>query len=221
MSWSNSSPFAGVAPRSEAMLDLRLRGVKERVLEPTAGRLARWMGPTALTVASLTTALATAALAWADLRWLALTAWLISRLFDGLDGPVARARDQATDFGGYLDIVGDTIGYAVVPLGVALGVDERTTWIALAVLLASFFVNSISWTYLAAVLEKRGEGAASTGEMTTVTMRPALIEGTETIVLFSLFIAFPALAAWWFATMAALVSVNVVQRLAWARGALS
>jgi len=202
------------------MLDLRLRVVKELALEPTARVLAQWVGPTTLTVASLVTALATAGLAWADLRWAALGSWLLSRLLDGLDGPVARARNQATDFGGYLDIVGDTVGYAVIPIGVALGVDQRSTWIALGALLAAFFVNAISWTYLAAVLEKRGEGASTTGEMTTVTMRPALIEGTETIVAFSLFVAFPTLATWWFAAMAALVAVNVVQRLVWARGAL-
>lgn len=203
------------------MLDLRLRVVKERALEPTAVVLARWVGPTALTLGSLTTALATAGLAWAGVRWAALAAWLISRLLDGLDGPVARARDQANDFGGYLDIVGDTIGYAVIPLGVALGVDQRSTWIALGAMLAAFFVNTVSWTYLAAVLEKRGEGSSTTGEMTTVTMRPALIEGTETIVAFALFIAFPSLATSWFAAMAALVTVNVVQRLAWARKALT
>jgi len=203
------------------MLDLRLRVVKERALEPTARVLARWVGPTALTVGSLTAALATAGLAWAGFRWAALAAWLISRLLDGLDGPVARAKHQATDFGGYLDIIGDTIGYALIPLGVALGVDQRSTWIALGAMLAAFFVNTISWTYLAAVLEKRGEGASATGEMTTVTMRPALIEGTETIVAFALFVAFPALATWWFASMAALVAVNVVQRLVWARGALT
>lgn len=203
------------------MLDLRLRVVKERALEPVAAGLARWVDPTALTVGSLALALVTAGLSWADLPWAALAAWLLSRLLDGLDGPVARARNQATDFGGYLDIVGDTIGYAVVPLGVALGVDHRSTWIALSALLAAFFVNSISWTFLAAVLEKRGQGASTTGEMTTVTMRPALIEGTETIVLFSAFVAFPTLATWWFAVMAALVAVNVAQRLVWARGALT
>lgn len=203
------------------MLDLRLRIVKERALEPVAAGLARWVGPTALTLGSLTLAFVTAGLSWAELPWAALAAWLLSRLLDGLDGPVARARNQATDFGGYLDIVGDTIGYAVVPLGVALGADQRSTWIALSALLATFFVNSISWTFLAAVLEKRGQGASTTGEMTTITMRPALIEGTETIVLFSVFVAFPTLATWWFAVMAALVAVNVAQRLVWARGALT
>lgn len=203
------------------MLDLRLRATKERLVEPAAAGIARWVGPTALTIGSLGLAIACAGLSWTGRSWLALAAWLLSRLLDGLDGPVARARGQASDFGGYLDIVGDTVGYALVPLGVALGVDQRSTWIALGALLASFFVNSISWTYLAAVLEKHGRGASATGEMTSITMPPALIEGSETIVLFSLFVAFPGLATWWFAGMATLVAVNVVQRVVWAKGALA
>jgi SAM-dependent methyltransferase len=41
-------------------------------------------------------------------------------------------------------------------------------------------------------------------------------EGTETIVLFTAFLAVPRVAPWLFSTMAALVAINVVQRLAWA-----
>ena len=145
-----------------------------------------------------------------------MSLWLIARLVDGLDGPVARVRGEAGDLGGYLDMLADTIGYALIPIGVALGVDERGTWIALAFLLAALYVNAISWTYPAAVLEKRGAGARQQGELTSVTMPPALIEGTETIVLFTLFLAFPERAAWLFATMAGLVAVNVLLRLRWA-----
>lgn len=47
-------------------------------------------------------------------------------------------------------------------------------------------------------------------------MRPALIEGTETIVVLSAFTAFPDLAPWIFSAMAALVAVNVIQSLRWA-----
>jgi phosphatidylglycerophosphate synthase len=199
------------------MLDLRLRPLKERVLEPTAAVLARRVSANALTGIALAVTLGAAALAAAGRPIAALAGWLLGRLLDGLDGPVARHRGAASDFGGYLDMVADTIGYAAVPIGVALGVDDRSTWIAVAVLLGMFFVNTISWSYLAAVLEKNGAGAAATGEMTTITMPPALVEGTETIVLFSLFIAFPQWSTWLFAAMAALVAVNVVQRMVWAR----
>lgn len=203
------------------MLDLRLRPLKERLLEPVAARLARRVSANAISATALVITLGAAVLAAAGQPIAAVGAWLIGRLLDGLDGLVARHRGAASDFGGYLDMVADTIGYAAVPIGVALGIDERSAWIAVSVLLGTFFINTISWSYLSAVLEKRGAGASTTGEMTTITMPPALVEGTETIVLFSLFIVFPQWATWLFAAMAALVAVNIVQRLAWAQRHLS
>lgn len=198
------------------MLDLRLRPTKDRLLDKAADALAPVIGPGTLTLASLTVTLAAAVAAWAGLRYVALVGWLLGRLLDGLDGPVARKRDQASDLGGYLDMLADTVGYVAVPVGVALGLDRAAGWVTVAVLLGILWVNGISWAYLAAILEKRGAGAPSTGEMTSVTMPPALVEGTETILIFSAFIVFPAFAPWIFAAMAILVTVNVVQRLAWA-----
>lgn len=199
------------------MLDARLRPLKERLLDPATTGLGARVGPDAISALALLVTFGAAGLAWADQPILALLAWLLGRLLDGLDGPVARRRGMASDWGGYVDIVADHVGYAVVPIGVALGIDSEAGWITVAVLLGAFFVNAISWSFLAAVLEKRGVGASSTGEMTTVTMPPALIEGTETIVLFSIFVTFPAIAPWVFAAMAAMVGVNIVQRLWWAR----
>ncbi len=199
------------------MLDRRLRPVKERLLGGPTRLLARRLSAGAVTTAALLVTLVAAALAWADQPVAALSAWLLGRLLDGLDGPVARARGETSDWGGYLDMVADTIGYAAVPIGVALGLDTTAGWVTVAVLEGVFFVNAISWAVLAAILEKRGAGARATGEMTTVTMPPALVEGTETIVLFSLFVALPGLAPWIFSFMAAMVGVNVGQRLWWAR----
>ncbi len=203
------------------MLDLRLRPLKDRLLALTAARIARHAQANTLTGLSVGITLAAAGLAAAGQPVGALVAWLAGRVLDGLDGPVARHQGAASDFGGYLDMVADTIGYAAVPIGVAIGADRHATWIAVAVLLGSFFVNAISWSYLAAVMEKNGAGASTTGEVTTITMPPALIEGTETIVVFSLFILLPEQATWLFAAMAALVGVNVIQRLIWARRILS
>lgn len=199
------------------MFDLRLRRAKEAAFEGPARLAARVVGPTPLTAASVTVCVGAGVSAWTGRHWWALGLWWVGRIFDGLDGPVARLRGVASDFGGYLDIIGDTIGYAVIPLGVAAAANLHSTWIAFGALLGSFFVNSVSWTFLAAVLEKQGAGASARGELTTVTMAPALIEGAETIVLFSVFLAFPTAAAALFAVMAGLVSVNVMQRIAWAR----
>jgi hypothetical protein len=48
-------------------------------------------------------------------------------------------------------------------------------------------------------------------------MPTGLIEGAETIVLFTAFLAVPALAPWVFAVMAAGVGITIVQRIIWAR----
>lgn len=198
------------------MFDLGLRPLKERLLEPTAQRLARHLSANVVTAIALAVTLGAAVLAAVGQPIAALLAWLAGRVLDGLDGPVARTRGEASDFGGYLDMLADTIGYAAVPIGVAVGVDERSAWIAVSVMLGTFFVNAISWSYLSAVLEKHGAGASATGELTTITMPQALIEGTETIVLFSLFITLPQWSTLLFWVMAALVAVNVGQRITWA-----
>lgn len=199
------------------MLDLTLRPLKDEALRRPAHALAPLVKPIWLTGLSLLASVLTAVLAWQGHTALAVATWLLGRVFDGLDGLVARLRQEVQDFGGYLDIVGDTVGYTLIPLGIALGVDTRSAWIATAVLLGSFYLNAVSWTYLSALLEKRGRGASSSGEVTSVAMPPALVEGTETIIFFTLFLALPALAPWLFSVMAVAVVVGVGQRLFHAR----
>lgn len=199
------------------MLDLRLRPTKDAALDPLARRLPRAVTPAGITGASLGVTLLAAGLAALGRPLLALSLWLAGRFLDGLDGALARCRGTSSDLGGFLDLLGDTVGYVAVPLGVAIGVDERSTWIAVSALMGTFYVNALSWSFLAAVLEKRGVGASATGETTSITMPPALVEGSETIVLFGLFIVLSQWAPWLFGLMAALVAVNVVQRVAWAR----
>lgn len=52
--------------------------------------------------------------------------------------------------------------------------------------------------------------------MTSVTMQPALIEGTETVVFYSLFLLFPNHMALLFAVFGGGVVITIVQRLVWA-----
>jgi phosphatidylglycerophosphate synthase len=202
------------------VLDLRLRRHKEALIGPAARRLAPWVAPVWLTLAAFAVTAFAAGAAWAALSAVAASAWLFARLLDGLDGAVARARGSASDLGGYLDMVLDTAGYSLVPLGVAASVDTRAGWVLVAVLLGSFYVNAISWAYLAAVLEKRSAGSAARGELTSITMPPGVVEGAETIALYTALLAVPRYAVWIFAAMAAGVLAGVVQRLIWARRTL-
>jgi phosphatidylglycerophosphate synthase len=199
------------------MLDRRLRRMKEAVLGPVASRMARVVSAGSVTALAFIFTVAAAGAAWAGLFAIALLAWLAGRLLDGLDGAVARERGVASDLGGYVDMVLDTVGYALVPLGVALWLDTRAGWIALGLMLAAFYVNTISWAYLAAILEKRSLGVEVSGELTTITMPSALVEGTETIAVFAVFLIIPNRAPLIFTVMAAAVMVGAVQRLNWAR----
>lgn len=199
------------------MLDSALRPVKDRCLAPMAAGPVGRVPPLALSASSLSTAIGAGVAAGQDLALLAVMLWLLSRLADGLDGAVARARGTAGDLGGYVDILFDTIGYAAIPLGVAAGLDTRAGWIVTAVLLATFYVNAVSWTYVAAVLGKREAGG---GGVTSVAMPRGLVEGTETIVFFTLALAVPSIAVWVFGVMAAAVAITVAERLWWARSVL-
>lgn len=199
------------------MLDDALRPTKDRLLGPVVRGPVGRVPPLALSLASLAAAVGAAVAAASGLPIVAVVLWLLSRFGDGLDGAVARHQGTASDRGGLLDIVVDTIGYAAVPLGIAVGVDTRTTWIVVAVLLAAFYVNAVSWTYLAALLEKRAQGAAARGSSTSTIMPRGLVEGTETIVFFAVALAWPDAAPAVLAIMAGAVAVTVAERLWWSR----
>ena len=151
-----------------------------------------------------------------QLYWLAFFSWFFNRAFDALDGVVARMQESQSDFGGYLDILVDFIVYAIIPIGLVLGQSSTAGYVALAVMLAVFYVNAASWMYLSAILEKRAVGAQVQGEQTSVTMPAGIIGGTETIILYSLFMIFNQWYVWLFGLMTILVVITIVQRLVWA-----
>lgn len=198
------------------MLDELLRPVKERALTPFAILLRGRAHPTAVTIFGFAFGIASAAFAARGSYGAALALWAVNRALDGLDGTLARVQGAQTDLGGYLDILLDFIVYAAIPI--ALVVADPTTPVAIAatVMLGSFYVNAGSWMYLSAILERRGAGARSRGELTTVTMPAGLIGGTETIVLYTLFFLFPHHLTVLFLVTALLVLVTAGQRLLWA-----
>jgi len=198
------------------MLDSALRPVKDRLLAPLARGGLRRVHPVVISTIGLCFGLGAAAAAWQQVPALAVALWLIGRLADGLDGIVARKADRASDAGGLVDLVFDTVTYAAIPLGLAFGIDDRATWIATAVVLATFYVNAVSLGYVAALLEKRELGAAARGEPTSTTLPRGLVEGTETIVFFTVALAFPDAAAtvWW--VMAVAVVITALERVRWA-----
>ncbi|KAL9025043.1 MAG: hypothetical protein Q9180_007743, partial [Flavoplaca navasiana] len=123
---------------------------------------------------------------------------------------------------------------------------DKGVWLAVAVLEATFHVNNFVLFYVAALVEKvgadlKGQKEDSDGkgerkkaedggkgdkerrrkELTSVSMRPAVIEGFESGVIFTLMIMFPRWIEWLSWMMAGLVAVGIGQRTVWVVRALS
>jgi phosphatidylglycerophosphate synthase len=208
------------------MFDEKMRLVKDTAFNPLA-QLLQSIPPWLFTAAGLLAGMATAVALWQQQYELGFFLWFTNRMFDGLDGAVARQRDKQSDFGGYLDIVVDFIVYAAIPVGLVAGartatssaVSVQAATLSLIFLLSTYYVNAASWMYLAAILEKRR--AVHDRHLTTITMPAGIIGGTETIIFYTAFIFFPAYLAWLFSLMGLLLVITVLQRLVWAARHLS
>lgn len=196
------------------MKDAVLREQKDRVLEPLARSFFRSVSPNLISIAALIPGLLSAvAIVQGELVW-GISFWLINRVLDGLDGVVARIHDKQSDFGGYLDLLLDYVVYLAIPIAfVIVAPTPAHTWTIIA-LLAAYQINSLSWTLLSSLLEKRQ--AAAAGRLTSIEMPAGLIEGSETVVFYTLFFLLPAYIPWLFGVMAGLVVVTAVQRVWWA-----
>lgn len=213
------------------MLDRIGRSLKDSILNPLERAIPRKLSPDMITWTSLIPGLATAVCAAFGLWGWAFAAFVTNRILDGLDGIVARTRRSQSDYGGYLDIMIDFVVYAAIPIGVWMGAGQNPTPAAilpLVALLAVFYVNAASWMYLSALIEKRratgadhdGANAGATAEPTSVTMPTGVVEGTETVIFFALFLLLPDYYATLFWIMAVGTATGVVQRLVWARRTL-
>jgi phosphatidylglycerophosphate synthase len=196
------------------MFDTSLRRFKDRVGEPLA-RPMNHVPPMIISVLTLIVGLLAAYAAFRGQYLWAFILWYLSRVLDGLDGLIARITDRQTDLGGYVDILTDFFVYAMVPVGLVAGSPSEQHYLALIFLLAVFYINTASWMYLAAILEKRAAHEPDT--QTTIVMPAGIIGGFETIVAYGIFLLFPAFITILFSIFAALVFITIMQRLIWAK----
>lgn len=180
--------------------------VMRRLIDPSLDPVGAWLAARGISANQVTLAgLAVGALAVPLLAFeqygLALVAILANRLFDGVDGAIAR-HAGSTVFGGYLDIVCDMAFYAAVPLGFALAQPDRAVWAVL--LLASFLCTGSSFLGRAVMAAQRGEPDAGVRGRKSFFHSAGLIEGSETILAFVLFCLLPSAFAWLAAVFAVL-----------------
>ena len=201
------------------MFDLLLRPLKDRVSDPVARLLGRYVSPNSVTFISLLFGLAAGMAILFGKPGIGLIFWLLNRVTDGLDGTIARVTGNSSDLGGYLDIMSDFLVYAVIPIAFAVHYTDPGLPTATMLLLAAFYINAGSWMYLSSLLEKRGRegdferGRGSSREITSVTMPEGLIGGTETVLFFTLFFLMPRFLVFLFSLMAALTFISALQRV--------
>lgn len=182
-------------------------GMIRSLIDPPLNDGGRWLAArgasaNAVTLVGLGLGLGAAALLAVGHSGASVIVLLIaSRLADGLDGAVARARGK-TEFGGFLDIVCDFIFYAAIPLAFVWR-DPAANGAAGAFLLASFYVNGATFLGYAILAAGRGMQTRSRGEK-SLYFTAGLLEGAETIAFFLTIAVFPGLfqpLAWGFGAL--------------------
>lgn len=158
----------------------------------------RRVDPDVVTGVSLLVGLGAAAVVAAAAPLVGLALFGVNRLLDGVDGELARRHPRPGTWGGVWDFTADVVIYVSIPL--AFAVADDGLWPAAAVVCAVMAVNLV--TVLAAP-NLAAEPSRS------VRLGAGLVEGTETIAVYAVLIAVPAVRApglWGFAAAVALTA---------------
>ena len=197
------------------MFDTRARQLLAGPLDRLAAVLDRpWVTPDRVTVLGLLVGVGAAAAAARSSWWVALTLWLSSRLLDGVDGALARRRRRAggtcddSDAGGYLDITSDFIVYGAFVVGVALGAGQ--SMVPFLLVLLAYYVNGSAFLAFSSLAERRG---VRIDDGRSLSFIGGLAEGTETVVVHSLWCVLPQYAAQIAWVWAAVVGLSAAHRI--------
>lgn len=193
------------------MFDARIRPVIEGPLT-AAGRWLAGRGVAAdhVTIAGFAVGMSAAVAIASAAFGVGLLLIVLNRVFDGLDGAVARAT-RPTDRGAFLDIALDFAFYASVPLAFAIA-DPAKNALPAAFLLASFLANGAAFLAFAVMAEKRHLTTSAQGAKSLYYVS-GLAEGAETIAFFLLFCAWPPAFFWIAALFAGLCFVSAIARI--------
>tara|TARA_B100000575_G_C22906773_1_gene526766 strand:+ start:210 stop:806 length:597 start_codon:yes stop_codon:yes gene_type:complete len=184
-----------------------------RLIEPfltTVGRNLLKVGltPNSLTWIGLAFCIfAVVSIFYSNMLWGLLFIYL-NRLCDGLDGHMAR-QTQITNYGGFIDIFFDFIFYALIPL--SFGFQREENLIPAIILLLATFLNGTS--FLAFAAAKSTEGKNKEFQKKSIYYSYGLMEGTETILFFSLFCIIPDNFSFISYIFSALIFVTMLQRV--------
>lgn len=188
--------------------------LKEKItpfLDAAGQRLAA-LGVTAnmATAAGLILGLVSAGLIVLEWYGTAAVILILSRIFDGLDGAIARAT-TSTRYGGFLDITYDFFFYGAIPLAFGFASPDQNMTAA-AVLLAAFYANGASFLAFAIAAAKLDIETEAYGKKAFFFSR-GIAEAFETYAFFVAFCLFPSWFPWLAYAFTALCALSVIDRL--------
>lgn len=173
------------------MLDRFITPVLERLLQPLVRALDRRnISPDQITLVGFGIGMTALPLLALQQWYAALLVMLINRVFDGLDGALARYQQQSSCAGGFLDICLDFLFYAAIPLGFALA-NPIDNALAAATLLAVFMGTGTSFLAFAIPAETHHLPRPQFANKSFYFLN-GLTEGTETIAFFIAFCIWPS-----------------------------
>ena len=199
------------------MFDEPFRARFRPLVSPIVRALAK-AGVTAnqVTIGAFALALAAAGLVAAGYPRVGVGVWLLSRVGDGLDGPLARAAGTPTAFGGFLDVTLDMTAYSAMVVGfAALYPQFGLGW----ALVLSGYVVAITTTL--ALSDAAGTlGRQVSGTDRTFQFTPAVAEAGETSVIYVLWAVWPQHLPWLLGLWIAALGATGLQRIVLARRVL-
>ncbi|WP_086930272.1 CDP-alcohol phosphatidyltransferase family protein [Agarilytica rhodophyticola] len=194
------------------MLDAHITPLIDPVIKLMVEKIDRHgITPNQLTVSGfIIGALALPALAM-QYWYTALVLILVNRLFDGLDGALARHLNQSSAAGGFLDISLDFLFYSFIPLGFAFA-DPQQNALCAAILLATFIGTGASFLAFAIPAEKYNIDKPQFAYKSFYYLN-GLTEGTETIAFFVAFCIWPQYFHWLSLAFSAAAIVTILTRV--------
>ncbi|GAA1212104.1 CDP-alcohol phosphatidyltransferase family protein [Rhodoglobus aureus] len=205
------------------MMDVQLRRVLSKPLNALAAAVdVSWITPDRLTMVGLMAGLGSAVLAATQCWTLALITWILSRVLDGLDGTLARRRAaastpraaNASQAGGFLDIVADFAVYGATVLGLAIGATAAFSapWWPFLLVMFSYYLNGAAFLAFSSIAERTGR-TSSDADNRSLFFLGRIAEGGETVLVHSLWLLLPFFA-WQIALVwSVVVFVSAIQRM--------
>ena len=143
--------------------------------------------PNQITLAGLLIAMLAAAVTTTGAGVIAALIWWAGRLLDGTDGIYARATNQASSFGAYLDIVCDMAAYSAMLVGFYfLHPDLGAWWLVMSILYTLCITSALAMGDVERNLQ------VEQTDRRGLRLGAGLAEAGETGIAYTLFLLFPS-----------------------------